>query len=341
MTEDGIFSGKGLTGLVNLGNTCYLNTAVQVIGNMHTLNININDFVKNKQFINDKNCLFLKEWNDLRLLMWDKNVVISPNRFKRAIDLISNQKKNDMFNGFEQNDAIEFLMFLINIFHDTLKIKHNTNFPEEVIILKKRFHTFDNFFNKIHEEYSQIDALFTVYCKIEYIETSTNKILATRYENMYSIDIALTRLTLEECLDDFFKPEELNKENDNQYFDDMDKMYKDVIKKTHLFHSSKYLIIQLKRWNFNLKKNQRIIHYNPNDSLDLERLYENNILTSKYELFAIINHSGNVGGGHYTTNIKNGNGRWYNYNDTIIKELPLNKIVGNKNYCLVYQLMNH
>jgi len=334
------YSGKGLTGLVNLGNTCYVNTAVQVIGNMHSLNKNINDFIKNKQFINDKSCLFLKEWNDLRLLMWNKNVVISPNRFKRAIEVVSNQKKNNLFNGFEQNDAIEFLMFLINIFHDTLKIKNYTNFPKKVTILKERFDNFNNFFNKIHEEYSQIDALWTIYCKVEYIEINTNKILATCYENMYSIDLALTRLTLDECLDDFFKPEELNKKNDNQYFDDNDKTYKDVVKKTHLFHSSEYLIIQLKRWNFNLKKNQRIIHYDPINSLNISRLQENNKSDLKYELFAIINHSGNVGGGHYTANIKNGNGKWYNYNDTMIKELPVNKIIGNKNYCLIYRL-NH
>lgn len=332
------YSGKGLTGLVNLGNTCYINSAVQVISNMHILNKKIHEFIENKQEVKNRGSSFLKEWDDLRIMIWDKNVVISPNRFKRAIEIISNYKKNDLFAGFEQNDAIEFFMFLINIFHDTLKSRTITGVPLEVAKMRKSYKTFDTFFNKCHEEYSQIDALFTVYCKIEYIEKGTNNVLATQYENMYSIDVALTKLSLNECLDDFFKEEELSKENDNQYYDDKDKTYKDVVKRTYLFHTSKYLVIQLKRWNYNFKKNQRIIHHDPSSMLDLDRLYEDSKSMPKYELFAIINHSGNVGGGHYTSCVKNGNEKWYNYNDTMIKEIPMNKIVGNKNYCLVYRL---
>lgn len=331
-------SGKGLTGLVNLGNTCYINSAVQVIANMHILNKQIHEFIENKQQAKNRGSSFLKEWDDLSIMMWNKNVVISPNRFKRAIEIISNYKNNDLFTGFEQNDAIEFFMFLINIFHDTLKTKTIIGVNSEVIKLRKNFKSFDSFFNQCHQDYSQIDALFTVYCKIEYVEIGTNNILATQYENMYSIDLALTKLSLNGCLDDFFKEEELNKENDNQYYDDNDKTYKDVVKRTHLFHASKYLVLQLKRWNYNFKKNQRIIHHDPSSMLDLDRLYENNTSMPKYELFAIINHSGNVGGGHYTSCIKNGNGKWYNYNDTMIHEIPMNKIVGNKNYCLVYRL---
>ena len=36
--------------------------------------------------------------------------------------------------------------------------------------------------------------------------------------------------------------------------------------------------------------------------------------------------------------IKNGNGKWYDYNDAMIREIPSNKAVGNKNYCLIYRL---
>ena len=36
------------------------------------------------------------------------------------------------------------------------------------------------------------------------------------------------------------------------------------------------------------------------------------------------NHMGNAQGGHYTANIKNSNGKWYNFNDTNITEIQEN-----------------
>ena len=88
------FIDKGLTGLVNLGNTCYINSSLQVISNIHELNVYINSVVKetfsNKTDNIDK--LFVKEWIDLYNLMWSKNVIISPNRFIKIIQHISKKK---------------------------------------------------------------------------------------------------------------------------------------------------------------------------------------------------------------------------------------------------------
>ena len=53
----------------------------------------------------------------------------------------------------------------------------------------------------------------------------------------------------------------------------------------------------------------------------------------KYELYAICNHHGSVYGGHYTANVKK-DGKWFNYNDTVIKELPENNVITNEAYCL-------
>jgi ubiquitin C-terminal hydrolase len=46
-----------------------------------------------------------------------------------------------------------------------------------------------------------------------------------------------------------------------------------------------------------------------------------------------------VDGGHYSATIKNANGKWYNFNDTIVKEITINgdMISGNTPYCLFYR----
>ena len=58
---------------------------------------------------------------------------------------------------------------------------------------------------------------------------------------------------------------------------------------------------------------------------------------SKYDLFGIINHSGNIFGGHYHSFCRNENKKWYCFNDTNIIELKPNQIKTNKNYVLFYK----
>ena len=347
MTENNQRSGKGLTGLLNLGNSCYFNSALQIIGQFHELNEYIDSHLTENETINNLDSHLMKEWNDLRKLMWKKNVIISPNRFKKTIEYVSEKKQWDSFAGVEQNDANEFLFFILNIFHDSLKMQKDDKkllkllLTNEQIFLRKNYKDFNSFFNNAHKEYSFIDHLFTVYLNVQYVDKKTNEIIATKYENSYSIDIPLNKLSISECLDEIFQPEELNEENKNQYYDDREERYKDVIKKTRLVQSSKYLIIQLKRWNMNLRKNQRVIHYDINGALSLGKYsFDKNklSLSKEYEIFGVINNSGNIYGGHYTCVIKNDDGKWYDYNDAMIKEIPSNKVVGNKNYCLIYRL---
>ena len=153
------------------------------------------------------------------------------------------------------------------------------------------------------------------------------------------MDLAIKNLSIQECLHDYFNDELMNEENDNQYFCDKEKKLKDVIKCSSIYHCPDYLIVQLKRWNKNLKKNQRIIHYDM-DTLDLDPyLHDSSPFkhNSIYSLFGIINHSGNVFGGHYYSFIRNFNNTWYEFNDTNVKEINISKLISNKNYCFIYR----
>lgn len=346
------YKGKGLTGLCNLGNTCYINSCLQFISNIPELNEYIQFYFKEKTNINqfDDNINFLKEWYDLHVLMWKKNVIISPNRFIGVIQKLSKYKKNELFSGFQQNDTTEFLFFLLSVFHEALKMSHDVEklkllqfneFSSHGIVRKNPF---ISYFNKYHENnYSLIDTLFGVYCKMDIIEEKTQKCLSSNYENFYILDIGISSTQLNECLSNHFNDEYMNKKNDNQYYDDKEKCYKDVIKRTSIYHFPKYLIIQLKRWNYNLRKNQRIIHYDL-DTIDMssylhaERKKKNE--KKVFELIGIINHSGNVMGGHYFSYIKNFNTKWYMFNDTQVQEIPKSKLLSNKNYCLIYRRIN-
>jgi ubiquitin C-terminal hydrolase len=57
-----------------------------------------------------------------------------------------------------------------------------------------------------------------------------------------------------------------------------------------------------------------------------------------YELFAVSEHMGGLGGGHYTAVAKNfKNGKWYNFNDSYAGETDAEKAVSTAAYVLFYR----
>jgi ubiquitin C-terminal hydrolase len=98
------------------------------------------------------------------------------------------------------------------------------------------------------------------------------------------------------------------------------------------------LVIDLKRFNNRFQKNQILVKF-PIDELDLSNYvigYKKD--DYKYELYGVCNHSGGVMGGHYTAYVKNANGKWYHYNDTIVSEVGLTEsIISPKAYVLFYR----
>ena len=124
LDKDGKPVAVGTTvGLQNLGNTCYMNSALQVIANLKILH---EYFVMHKLQLkqtNVRNPLGFKgnlvhAFSLLLARMWQSPSPVVPRNFKFVI-----AKCSEQFVGFEQQDAQEYLSFLIDGLHEELNIR--------------------------------------------------------------------------------------------------------------------------------------------------------------------------------------------------------------------------
>jgi len=337
-----IYKNKGLSGLANLGNTCFLNSCMQVLSHTYELNDFFNKQTYTRKLNSNYESAMIIEWDNLRKLLWSQNCIVAPKKFVKTVQVVAQKKGLEMFTSYAQNDLPEFLLFVIDCFHTalsrqiTMTINGNTENEKDKIALK----CYEMVKNMYSKEYSEIWNLFYAIQVSEIISLETNKQKSITPEPYFMIDLPIPQNnkapTLYDCFDLFVEGETL--EGDNAWFNSETKKTENARKKISFWSFPKVLIIDFKRFNSRNQKNQILIDF-PLDNLNLSKYvigYKKSIYN--YELYAVCNHSGGVLGGHYTAYIKNANGKWYHFNDTSVNEVPLlSSIISPKAYCLFYR----
>lgn len=322
------YQNVGLSGLTNLGNTCFVNSCIQIL--FHTYELC--EYYENIKLDGTQESLLIKELFDLKEILWSKRCVVSPNRFISILHEISLKKGALSFSGFFQNDATEFLLFIFENMHSCFP-KFKTNKP--IVDAKDINSVCTNYLVTLmnRDEYSKINSIF--YGLKATLLVKDKKIQSINPETffIFHLPIPSCETTLENCIELYLKDELL--EGENGIINPETQKHEDTIKKTQLCNLPSVLIIDFQRFKMTsgLKKNQTMIQYNP--FLDLSKFLKEE--KCKYELYGVINHMGGIYGGHYTCCIKNMNKKWYHYNDTIVKEALNNEICSTKAYCLFYR----
>ncbi len=349
------YKDKGLTGLANMGNTCYVNACLQLMS--HTYEFN--DFLsKNngdyKARLNHKvDSVLLHEWDKLRVMMWSGNCIISPGGFVSSMQKIAKLKNMDLFSGFQQNDVAEFLGFLLDCFHTALarEVEMKVKGVARNATDRAAKDCYEMMASMYKKQYSEVLNIFygVQVSIIEPLHPNAKQALSTKPEPLCILNLSIPAkpgmqaVTLFDCLDHHCAPEVLSGEN--AWFNEAAGIKQDVQKRLSFWSLPNVLIIVLKRFEMNARGYVRKIQVPvdvPCNRANLSKyVHGYNPTSYVYDLFGVCNHhGGSAMGGHYTATIKNANGKWYACNDTLVKEVPLDSnesIVSNLPYCLFYR----
>lgn len=165
-------------------------------------------------------------------------------------------------------------------------------------------------------------------------------------------------IKLENCFKEFGAEELLS--GSDQWYCNKCQEHRDIHKKLELFKVPKVLIVQIKRFQskksantgksgfFNLayaqicqqEKVDELVDF-PVEGLDIKQYVKTNCdikgISTKYDLYAIVNHFGSLNGGHYTAAAQGLDQKWYNFNDSSVSSLSKSRIQSEAAYLLFYR----
>jgi ubiquitin C-terminal hydrolase len=144
---------NGLTGLCNMGNTCFLNSSIQCLSNIPEFrdifikkNYQIFESSKEKEFVYQLTILFTE--------MWKENCVIKPQSFIKTFI-----KQIPTLGGFSQHDSHECISFILDTLDRGMKHQllcqrdeHNNIYTFKDPLQKKAIRAWQVYYTKFSDK---------------------------------------------------------------------------------------------------------------------------------------------------------------------------------------------
>jgi ubiquitin C-terminal hydrolase len=284
---------SGPSGLPNLGNTCFANAALQCILNTEALKSHLSQSNSFSKFTSELKSIFASQGkldpSGLLKLVW---------------------KKSQVFRPYEQNDAHEFIVFLLDQLHEEMKVPAQGFQNQQDLDITKAEKSWIKY---MEQNSSLVSREFQGLLKNSLVCLNCKKI-KERFEPFMYLSLSIPvngESSIEKCLKDFQDEDLLD--GNNRWFCKNCGSLEETTKKTEFARVPNHLIVHFKRFKDAMRKNCNFIGYGERVSLMVDGVVVG------FELYAKIKHVGSMGGGHYVAVAKQGNS-WFCFNDSSVDQ---------------------
>lgn len=344
---------KGQVGLANLGNTCYLNSALQALRHVPDLTVFFHKYSKDWIREGDsKEAVLCRAYKELVEGLWSGS---GPGYMKPAGFLHYFRESLKDCPTFEHmiaprpHDSHEALVFLLDQLHEGMKKPLSINVvadPDAPV-----YKALMAWKEQIAPNYSPIIDYFFGLMEVSTTCKGCERV-SCRYEpfNMLKVGFPDTKSsTLEECIDYEFQPESLDEYQCDHCSPDVPKGSTDVKAKRHpgsiqrrIWRLPQNLIIVLKRFNPNGSKCHANFSADPVQKFTkwFRDISPESSKITDYTLQSVIDHHGTSNGGHYVAQVKSPvTSSWNVYDDENVTKIQdgSKAFLGQPSYVLFYR----
>ena len=337
---------RGLTGLMNIGNTCFINSILQCLSNTRALH----GYILRKEFSSDINTstsamkgVLIKEFAALMCDIWkhaeESNRVLTTALLKSQVHRFAPQ-----FMGCQQQDAQEFLRYLLEGLHED--VNRVTSRPKPITAgiddsFSARQKPMEAWQRFLSLEYSQFVDLFVGQLKSTLQCTVCGHASAT-FDPFWDLGLPIPsgtdQVRLQACFELFAKEEVLD--GDEKPTCSKCRKRQKCTKSLPIQRFPRILVVHLKRFSTQEGLGGKLnaaVHF-PVNGLDLSP-YSAGQAPCRYDLYGVANHSGTMDSGHYTAHCKHPHtAEWYEFNDSRVHLVNQRSVNSGEAYVLFFEL---
>ncbi|EFJ10344.1 hypothetical protein SELMODRAFT_2558, partial [Selaginella moellendorffii] len=334
-----------LVGLMNEGNTCFLNSCLQCLA--HTVPLSSAILGPFSELIQTKGAAARSRRDtaslsemlaySFRQLLKDLCGKPSYSTASASMLLQSLQGLSPQFAGNRQHDAQEAMRTIIDGLHEALNRKPpgRPKCPEpppttpeaEIADICWEHHKMWNNSLTISCLTGQLQS--TIECSVchrkshcfdPFLDLSLPLSKSGGSDNFRNFGSSRSRMTIEDCLSAFVAPETLDPSN--KYYCSGCKAPQISTKKLSIYRAPSVLVLHIKRFYGveprSYRKDDRPVVY-PLNGLDLSSFMRHfSQQQATYDLYGVCSHFGSLGYGHYTATCRSVDNGWYCYNDSSV-----------------------
>ena len=343
-----VMKANGRIGLANLGNTCFLNSALQLMRHIKPLR----EYFGNTEWTyrvnpDNKYASMLNAIVEFTNAIWRQdlniNTKIAPGRFYQTlVELADKVGYDDLAVKHRQADSGEVLLFMLDCIHEGLAhpvemvVTGSPSRPEEVRWTK----SYEQWIQHYQKQWSII--IKTLHGqKMTATNCKTCQYHSERFESWGSISVPIVNgdkpgspaPNLRECLEEYFKDEVLE-----DYHCDVCGKKREANQTSRFSILPKYIVLSIMRYTNRGNKIRAKIDFDLN-LIDLDPWFIGNRETTptKYRCAAVIDHHGVMGGGHYVSSCRYEDNTWIRYDDEMVGQMPSEHVNNGDTYVILLE----